>query len=64
MQHLERSNTDGALFKHLCEETRTANAGIAPEVTRLRAQEAQLITEVLTLQNRETEVLGQLRNLR
>ena len=34
LQHLERSNTEGTQFRRQDEETRTANAGIAPEVTR------------------------------
>ena len=57
---MERSNTEGAQFRNLYDETRTANAGTAPEVTHLRAREALLITEVSTLPNRETELPGQL----
>ena len=41
-QHLERSNTERAQFRRLHEETRTANASVAPEVTHLRAKEKQL----------------------
>ena len=48
---LERSIKVGAQFKNLYEGTRTAYVGIPPEVSRLRAREAELITEVSTLQN-------------
>ena len=51
---MERSN----------EETRTANASIAPEVTRLQAREAQQSTTVSTMRNHETGLQGQLLNLR
>ena len=45
----------------LYEETRTANASIAPEVNRLHARDAQLSTTVSTMRNQqETE---QLQNL-
>ena len=61
---MERSNTEGAEFRSSYEETRTANAGVAPEAVRLRARGAQPVNEVSTLQNRETELQGQLQNLR
>ena len=46
------------------EETRTANACIAPEVTRPQAGEAQLSTRVSTMRSQETELQGQLQKLR
>ena len=60
---LERSNTEGVRLRNLCEETRTANASIAPEVTRLQAREVQLPTRVSTMRSQETELQGQLPNL-
>ena len=62
-QHLERSNTEGARLRNLLEETRTANANVAPEVTRPHPREAQLTTRVSTMTNHETEFKGQLQNL-
>ena len=62
-QHLERSKTEGAQVRNFYEETRTANASIAPKATRLRARELQLVTEVATLRHEETELQGQLQNL-
>ena len=44
--------------------TRTANATITPEVTRLQAREAQQSTTVSTVRNHETGLQGQLLNLR
>ena len=38
--------------------------GMAPEVTRLQAQEAQLSTRVTTMRYQETKLQGQLPNLR
>ena len=39
--------TGGALFRNLCEETRTANGSIAPEVVRRQAREAQVVHQSL-----------------
>ena len=63
-QQLERSSTGYAQFWSLHEETRTANVGLAPEVTRSRAGEEQLATDVSRIQNGETELPGQLQTLR
>ena len=60
---MERSNTEGTQFKGLHEETRSVNASIAPEVVRIQAREAQLVTDVTSLQKQETELQGQLQNL-
>ena len=60
---MERSNTGGAQFRSLHEDTRTANAGIPHEFNRLRAREVQFVTEVSTTQNQETELQGHLLNL-
>ena len=62
-QLLGRSNTEGAQLRNLFEQTRTVNASIAPEVTRLHAPEAQLSTSVSTIGSQETELQGQLLNL-
>ena len=51
------------LKKNLFEETKTANASFAPEVTRLEAREAQLSTRVSTRRKQETELQGLLLNL-
>ena len=50
-------------LRNLCEETRTANARIAPEVVLLQAREAQLSNRVSRMQSQETELEGQLENL-
>ena len=55
-QHLERSNTEGAQLMNLYEETRIANASIAPELTRPLAREDQLSTRVSKMRNQETEL--------
>ena len=57
---LERSNTYGGQFRSQYEETSTAIASIATEVSRLRAREEQLVTDVSTLQHRDSELQGQL----
>ena len=49
-QHLARSNTEGEQFRSQYQENRTANAGVAPEVTRFRVRDYQLVTDVSTLQ--------------
>ena len=59
-QNLERTNTEGAQFRGLAEETRTANASIAPEVSRIRCREGQLSTRASAMR---TELQGQLQNL-
>ena len=53
--NLERSNAEGVQVRNLWEETRTANASIAPEVARLQAREAQLSTRVSTMRSQESE---------
>ena len=63
-QQLDRSSTESSQFRSLCEETKTANALITPDVVRLQVREAQQYTRVSTLQNQETELQGQLQNLR
>ena len=63
-QKLVRSKTEGAQFRSLREETRSANAGVASEVSRLRAREEQLVTDVSTLQNRDTDLQRHLQNHR
>ena len=60
---LDRSNTVGPQLRKLCEETRTANVSLAPEVTHLQAREAQLFTRVSTMRSQETELHGQFLNL-
>ena len=57
-----RQHSEGAQLRNLCEETRTPNVSVAPEVTRLQAREAQLSTRVSTLQNRDEELQRQLPN--
>ena len=47
-------------LRHLCEETDTANARIAPEVARLQATEAQLSARVSAIRSQETELQTQL----
>ena len=54
-QHLERSIAEGVQRRNPCEGTRTANAGVAPEVVRLQAREMQLSTSVPTMRSQETE---------
>ena len=49
---------------HPCEETKTANANVAPEVIHLQVREAQLSTKVSSLTSQETELHGQLQNQR
>ena len=44
-------------------ETKTAKAGVAPEVTRRTSREEQLLTDVSKLQKRDVELEGQLQYL-
>ena len=55
--------TEGAQFWNLLEEARTANAGIAPDVTRSRTREEHIVFDVSTLQNRDTELQRLLQSL-
>ena len=41
-QNLKRSNAEGVQVRNQCEETRTANASVTPEVLLPQAREAQL----------------------
>ena len=58
-QTFERSSTEGAQLRILSEETRTANANIAPDITRLQTRESQLPSRVSAMRNHETELQGQ-----
>ena len=62
-QTFERSSTEGAQLRILSEETRTANANIAPGITRLHARESQLPIGVSGMRNHETEFQGQLQHV-
>ena len=62
-KNLKRSNTEGAQSRNLFGETRTANASVAPEVSRLQAREPQLSTRVSTKRKQETDLQGQLQNV-
>ena len=52
---MDRSNTQGAQLRNLYEETRNANASIAPEGTRLQAQRVQLPTRASTMRNQDKD---------
>ena len=51
----KRSYTEGTQFRRQDEETRTANAGIANRCYSLTSSRRKLVTDVSTLQNRDTE---------